>query len=73
MAGIRITTREGFAKHIDDVVAHAKGADVRHLSSGRAAYWDQASGTVVIRNASAADMGTAFRPTAGRTYFENLK
>lgn len=68
-----ITTREGFAKHIDDVVVRAKGADVRQLSGGRTAYWDQASGTTVIRNPSAPDMGTAFRPTAGRTYFETLK
>jgi len=68
-----ITTREGFAKHIDDVVGRAKGADVRQLSGGRSAYWDEASGTVVIRNPSASDMGTAFRPTAGRTYFETLK
>jgi filamentous hemagglutinin len=68
-----ITTRKDFAKHIDDVVARAQGADVRQLSAGRTAYWDQGSGTVVISDPSAADKGTAFRPTAGRTYFENLK
>lgn len=32
-----------------------------------------ATGTVVIRNPSAVDGGTAFRPTNGRSYFDGLR
>lgn len=41
----------------------------RELRNGRSAFWDDATGTVVIRNPSAADGGTAFRPRNGRSYF----
>jgi hypothetical protein len=68
-----ITTPDQFAKHIDHVVRNAKGANVRHLSNGRSAYWDDASGTVVIRDPKSADGGTAMRPTAGKKYFHGLK
>ena len=46
---------------------------VRNLSNGRVAYWDNASGTVVIRNPGAIDGGTAFKPTQGKIYFDNLR
>lgn len=55
-----ITTRPQFAKHIEDVVSNGV---MRPLGNGRSAYWHD--GTVVIRNPSAADGGTAFRPTNG--------
>jgi len=66
-----ITTREEFSNHIEEVVNNP--TSFRELSGGRTAYWDDASGTVVIRNPKAADGGTAFRPTSGRTYFDNLR
>lgn len=66
-----ITTREQFASHIESVVNNP--TSFRELSGGRTAYWDDASGTVVIRNPSAADGGTAFRPVNGKSYFENLR
>jgi filamentous hemagglutinin len=71
--GLGINSRDEFAEHIDGVVSNATGADVRTLSGGRTAFWDDASGTVVIRNPNAPDLGTAFRPTTGRVYFTGLR
>lgn len=59
-----------FAGHVENVINRA--SEVRNLSNGRTAYWDSSTGTVVIRNPRAVDGGTAFRPTQGRTYFDNL-
>jgi RHS repeat-associated protein len=67
-----VKTRADFATHIDDVVARAKGTNVRELTGGRTAYWNDATGTVVIRNPSAPDTGTAFRPTLGKKYFTDV-
>ena len=66
-----ITTREEFSKHIKDVVSNP--TSFRELNGGRSAFWDEASGTVVIKNPSAVDGGTAFRPTNGRAYFDDLR
>ena len=41
------------------------------LSSGRQAYWK--GNTVVITNPKATDGGTAFRPTAGKAYYDSLR
>jgi filamentous hemagglutinin len=59
------------AAHIENVMA--KPTAVRNLSRGRTAYWDDATQSIVIRNPSAADGGTAFKPIEGRAYFETLK
>jgi len=42
---------------------------------GFAILWASDSGlqTVVIRNPNAVDGGTAFKPSQGKTYFNNLK
>lgn len=66
-----VTTRPQFATQVENVINNA--SEVRPLSNGRTAYWDSSSGTVVIRNPGAADGGTAFKPTQGKTYFDNLK
>jgi hypothetical protein len=63
----------GLARHIDDVVRRAEGANVRELKRGRSAYWDEGTGTVVIRDPNHSDMGTAFRPPQGREVFSGLK
>ncbi|MCD9031608.1 hypothetical protein LDO32_08800 [Luteimonas sp. Y-2-2-4F] len=42
------------------------------LANNRRAYWDNRTGTVVIYNPGANDCGTAFRPNAGVTYYNNL-
>jgi filamentous hemagglutinin len=64
-------TSEQFSSHIENIINNP--SDVKILSNGRIAYWDDANQTVVIRNPSAADGGTAFKPTQGKTYFNNLK
>lgn len=66
-----ITTREQFASHIESVVNNP--SSFRELSGGCTAYWDDVSGTVVIRNPKAVDGGTAFRPVNGQAYFEGLR
>ena len=66
-----IKTREQFARHIENVVNNP--TSVKELSGGRSAYWDQSTGTVVIRNPKPGDGGTAFRPTNGRAYFDNFR
>ena len=69
--GLGIRTREQFASHIENVVNNPTAS--RQLSGGRSAYWQDSTGTVVIRNPRAADGGTAFQPTNGRAYFDGLR
>jgi RHS repeat-associated protein len=64
-------TKQGFQDMIKETIEHP--TEVRQLSNGRTAYWNEAEKTVVIKNPNAADSGTAFRPTAGKSYFDNLK
>jgi hypothetical protein len=66
-------TESQMAAHIDRVIRSASSSQVRHLARGRTAYWDSASGTVVIRDPNTRDGGTAFKPNRGRSYFENLR
>jgi len=61
-----IRTRAEFSNLVQDVVLHG---EMRILSKGRTAYWR--NGVVVIRNANAADGGTAFAPKGGYSYFIN--
>ncbi len=44
----------------------------KSLTNNRHAYWDTRTGTVIITNLKPADCGTAFRPTAGKTYYDGL-
>ena len=46
-------------------------SDVRSLSDGRTAYWNDSAQVVVIKNPNA-DGGTAFSPSGGKAYFNNL-
>ncbi|MGD0706199.1 MAG: hypothetical protein ABSA02_40755 [Trebonia sp.] len=62
-----VTTRKQFANLIEDAVMNGES---RVLSRGRTAYWTD--GTVVIRNPSAPDGGTTFRPPDGYDYFLGL-
>lgn len=72
-AGLGIRTTKQFGAFIDNIINTASGSDVRRLSRGRTAYWDNSTGTVVILDPRSADGGTAFRPQGGREYFEGLK
>jgi filamentous hemagglutinin len=69
--GLGIRTREQFANHIENVINNPTAS--RQLSGGRTAYWQEPTGTVVIRNPRAVDGGTAFQPVNGRAYFDGLK
>ena len=70
-ADVGITARGQFARHIENIMNNPSA--FRELRNGRSAFWDDATGTVVIRNRSDFDGGTAFRPTTGRAYFEGLR
>jgi hypothetical protein len=63
-----IRTRKQFAAHIENVLNNSDR--IRILNKNRTAYWHQKTGTVVIRNPSALDGGTAFQPIEGINYFE---
>jgi hypothetical protein len=65
---MKITTETQFESHISQVMQHP--SESKDLSNGRSAYWDNASGTIVLHNPGAADDGTCFRPTAGKAYYD---
>ena len=56
--------------HLIHHIVHSPSA-FKALGNGRAAWWDDASGTVVIFDPKNRDLGTAFRPSGGRDYFDN--
>lgn len=43
------------------------------LQQNRHKYWDRRSGTIVIFDQKSRDCGTAFRPNAGKSYFDRLR
>jgi len=71
--GLGIRTKEQFAAHIDMVLQSPTN---KPLSSGRHAYWDGNTSTVVIVNPSHPDGGTCFQPNVtqwpGSSYFDQL-
>jgi hypothetical protein len=50
-----------------------KPTEVKDLSNGRTAFWDDASQTVVIRHPKGPDGGTAFKPRDRQEYFTGLQ
>nr|WP_256378847.1 SpvB/TcaC N-terminal domain-containing protein [Bradyrhizobium sp. Ai1a-2] len=68
--GLGIRTREQFARHIEGIINNPTAT--KQLGGGRTAYWDEASSTVVIRNPSAADGGSAFQPFKFRSYLNDI-
>ncbi|MCA8031585.1 filamentous hemagglutinin N-terminal domain-containing protein [Burkholderia arboris] len=69
--GGTITTPQQFSEKIENILNNPSAT--KQLSNGRSAYWDDASGVVVIRNPKAVDGGTAFKPVNGKAYFNNLR
>ena len=65
-----IASRAAFAALIQAIIEHPTAS--RQLTSERTAWWDEASGTVVIANPHDRDGGTCFKPRAGRPYFDHL-
>jgi len=62
-----VTTSAQLAARVEQIIMNP--SEVRYLSGGRIAYWDNVSQTVVIRNPSAVDGGTIFKPVKGKVYF----
>ena len=60
-------SQQQFQRHIQNILNNP--TEIKLLTRGRVAYWDQKTGTVIIRNPLQGDGGTAFRPTAGYDYF----
>lgn len=49
------------------------GIDIGDIKKeSRTAYWDQTSGTVIIRDPQRVDGGTAFRPIEGKKYYDKV-
>ena len=68
-----VQTREDYAKEIDNIIKGASGANVKtDLPNGRSAYWDDATGVVVVVDPNNPDNGTAFKPKIGKKYFDDL-
>ncbi|WP_241569803.1 hypothetical protein [Rosenbergiella collisarenosi] len=65
-----IKNKEQFASHIEKVISNP--TSIKYLNNGCIRYWEQSTGTIVIRNPKAKDGGTAFRPKDGRQYFDDL-
>jgi filamentous hemagglutinin len=65
-----IASRAAFAALIEGIIEHPSAS--RALASDRMAWWDEASGAVVIANPHDRDGGTCFKPRAGRPYFDHL-
>ena len=65
-----LNTQQELAEHIENVITFS--TESKSLDGDRRAYWDSTSGTVVIENPSDSDGGTAFRPTRGKQYYDDL-
>jgi RHS repeat-associated protein len=64
-------TRNEFQSLVQETMANP--SEVRSLSNGRTAYWSDSQQMVVIENGTAPSQSTAFRPTGGKAYFNNLR
>jgi RHS repeat-associated protein len=82
----QIANGHAFEKHADEFGAETpeeleqivkdtleRATQSRELSNGRTAYYDEETNTVVIVDPANPDNGTAFKPTPGKVYFEELK
>ena len=68
-----VHTKAEFAEVIGDAVRRAEAdGSVRNLQRGRTAYYDDTTGLLVIKDPVSPDLGTAFKPLRGRTYFSSL-
>lgn len=63
-----IASDKAFRDFLSDILQDP--SEHRRLERDRWAFWDAETGTIVIVNRRAGDCGTAFRPNAGRRYFE---
>lgn len=68
-ASPKVTSSAEFKSHLLSVMS--SGAHKNLSGGGRKAYWDSATGTIVIYDPASNDCGTSFRPTAGQSYYNN--
>jgi len=66
-----VASHSQFAQIIQAAIDKATAE--KPLSTGRYAWWDDSSLTVVIFDPHSGDLGTAFRPIGGKSYFDNLR
>jgi len=66
-----ITTIDQFAEVIFQTMT--KPSVAKLLSRGRVAFWNDALAMLVIRDPENDDLGTAFKPSRGRSYFDSLR
>ena len=69
-AGLGIRTRDQYAAHIKNVLNNP--SSVRYTTDGRSFHLQESTGTVVVRNPSAPDGGTAFQPQNWNDYVSQL-
>jgi RHS repeat-associated protein len=65
-----ISSTDQFEALIESIISSPSAT--KPLTRGRTAYWSDPHRTVVILDPANADLGTAFKPTAGRAYFDGL-
>jgi RHS repeat-associated protein len=63
-------SRNEFQELVQETIANP--SEVRSLSNGRTAYWSDSQQMVVIENGTAPTQSTAFRPSGGKSYFDNM-
>ncbi|MES2198847.1 MAG: RHS repeat-associated core domain-containing protein [Chlamydiota bacterium] len=63
-------SRFEFEQHLKKILNNP--TEVKTLTSKRTGYWDRTSGTVIVRDPSAIDGGTAFRPIQGKKYYDDV-
>ena len=68
----KVKSKEQLVNIVDKVTSSVHSQH-KVLSNGREAWYRKADNTLVIYNPNHPDKGTVFRPTAGETYFNNLK
>lgn len=71
---INVHSRIDFRNHVENVISNPTASkNLQTTPNGweRQGFWHDNSGTVVIKNSSPNDPGTAFRPTDGRSFYDN--
>ena len=63
-----ISTEGEFSDHISNILQNP--SEVKALDYGRTGFWDDNTGTLVVKDPGNLDGGTAFRPDLGKTYFD---
>ncbi len=63
-------SRSQFEQHLRRILNNP--SDAKALLRGRTGYWDQLSGTVIVRDPSHIDGGTAFRADLGKLFFDEI-